>query len=150
MILMKTLASFFFKCGKTENMPEFEFERFQSIIFGRLYHTCNIYIVTTVASKKLSDLQEFHIRHRHLTIQVKHSYISKSVCVLFHWKLFWKSYFNMNLQQGSSLNRTPFKNEIKGIKTGASSINILNNLFLLLLWKNLVSCAFVKNVQRNC
>ena len=27
----------------------------------------------------------------------------------------------MNFHQGSSLNRTPFKNEIKDIKTGASS-----------------------------
>ena len=63
-------------------------------IFGRLY-TCNIYIVTTraslymlqILSNKISDMKEFHIWHRHSTIQVKHSYIAKSVCVLFHWKL---------------------------------------------------------------
>ena len=73
------------------------------IIFGRLY-TCNIYIVTISASeftqlyiccnwsnliqlKNLSDLQEFRIRHRHLSILVKYSYIANSEGVLFHWKL---------------------------------------------------------------
>ena len=33
--------------------------------------------------KKLSDLQEFYVWHRYLTIHVKHSYITKSVCVYF-------------------------------------------------------------------
>ena len=81
-------------------MPEFEFKRFLKIIFGRLYtRYIYIYIVTTRASeftqlyisykkfyliKKLSDLQEFYIGHTHITIQAKHSYISKSVSVLFH------------------------------------------------------------------
>ena len=63
-------------------MPEFEFEKFWKIIFGRL-HAYNIYIVKSSASKEkkkqLSDLQESHIWHRHLNIQVNHSYISKSV-----------------------------------------------------------------------
>ena len=66
-------------------------------IFGRLY-TCNIYMVTIRPSElaqpyiynkfdpiqKISDLQKFHTWLRYLTIKVKHSYITKSVCVLFH------------------------------------------------------------------
>ena len=64
----------------------------------------NMYIVTTKASEftylyifmsqlyisrkfdpiKKSAQQEFHIWQTHLTIKVKHSYINKSVCVLFH------------------------------------------------------------------
>ena len=87
--------------------------------------------------KKLSDLQEFYIWYRHLTTHVKHRYITKSMCVLFHCKFnfslkisvnfrknFWMSYFNMNFLQGSCVYRTLFKNEMKGIKTGASSIYI--------------------------
>ena len=33
-------------------------------------------------SKK--DLQKYHIFHKHLIVQVKHSYITKSMSVLFH------------------------------------------------------------------
>ena len=64
----------------------------------------NMYIVTTKASEfiylyifmsqlyisrkfdpiKKSGRQEFHIWQRHLTIKVKHSYITKPVCVLFY------------------------------------------------------------------
>ena len=59
-----------------------------------------------LSNKKLSDLEEFHIWHRHLTVQVKQRYINRSVCVLFHCKLnfllkisenyFWMSSFNVS------------------------------------------------------
>ena len=130
----------------------------QKIIFGRLY-TCNIYIVTARTSeftrlyicykcypikKKPSDLEELHTWHRHLTIQIKCSYITNSLCVLFHsklnfslkvfvnlWKSFWMLQFKMNFQQRLSVNRTLFKNEMNGMKI-------------------LLRICFVKNVQRNC
>ena len=70
--------------------------RFQKIIFGRLY-TCYIYILTTRAIevtqlyirckfyliKKISFLQEFQFERGIKTIQVKHSYITKSVYVFY-------------------------------------------------------------------
>ena len=93
-VFTKNFIIFFSNQGKTEHVPAFEFEIFYNIILGRLFK-CNIYTVTTATSqlyicykfdsiKKLSDVQEFHIWHRHLSIQVKHSFIAKSACVLFH------------------------------------------------------------------
>ena len=133
---------FFFNATKIDNVPEFKFEIFYKTIFARLY-TWNIYRVTAGASwvyttlcevqiwtkKEVFEQQEFHIWQRHLTIQVKHSYIIKSDCVLYHRKLIFppkKLYFifQHNLQQSSSVNRTLFKNEIKGITNGAPSISI--------------------------
>ena len=40
---------FFSNVGKTESLPEFKFERFQMVIFWRLY-IVNIYIVIANAS----------------------------------------------------------------------------------------------------
>ena len=97
MLLQETLTFFFPNAGKTENVPESEFKRFYKTISGRLY-TCDNYTVTTRVFeftqpyicykfspiKKLSELLEFHIWRRDLTIQIKHSYITKCLCVLFH------------------------------------------------------------------
>ena len=47
--LPKTLPPFFQNGGRTENVAEFEFERFQKNIFWRFYKY-NIYIVKTDAS----------------------------------------------------------------------------------------------------
>ena len=95
-VFIESFTIFFSKAGETENVSELEYKRFQEIVFGRLY-TCNIYIATLKVSeftqlytcykfyplKELSDLQEFHIWHRLLTIQGKHSYFTKSVCVFY-------------------------------------------------------------------
>ena len=91
----KPFTIFFWNAGKTQNVPKSEFERFWKIMFGRLY-ACNIYIVTTRVSelytwymlqilppKKLFNLQEFHIWHRHLFNYLDQTQLQYSVCLCF-------------------------------------------------------------------
>ena len=49
---VKILSYFFSNVGKTESVPEFEFERFYKIICGRLY-TVDLYKVDTLESGHL-------------------------------------------------------------------------------------------------
>ena len=83
MFLPKTLPSFFQMQEKLKTYRDLNFTDFQRSSLRDYIH------ITFIRPKFLglfSDLPEFHIWHRHLTIQVKHNYISKSVCVFYFAK----------------------------------------------------------------
>ena len=115
-IFTENFTIIFSNAGKTVNVLEFEFDKFWKTIFWRL-HRCNIYIITTIALD-FKQLYIFYIffpikwiylseRTPYLTQTFNYSsqkqlHISKSVCVVFHWKQMLKVFVNCKFLQKST------------------------------------------------
>ena len=108
-IFTETFTIFFSNAGKTINIPENKYSKFQKAIFCSLYK-CNYYIVTTNASdfkqfhiiykfypiKQMFYLKEFHIWQKYLSVQVKHKYTLPSLHVLYFTGSKWLKFLKMS------------------------------------------------------